>query len=504
MFGNLSDRFGDALNKLSGRGKISESNISEAMEDVRTALLEADVHYEVVEQFCKNVQQQALGEEVLTSLKPGQQMIKIVHDELVNTMTAGEDPELETPGIMFVTPGPTIIMMSGLQGSGKTTTTGKLAAILKKQDKKVMVAAADLQRPAAVHQLEVLSQQVNEQIEKGPEVLFYSELDKVAEYGKAVGAAVTVCRNAVAKAKAEKCDVIILDTAGRLHVNDELMGELRQIQSAVQPHQILLVIDAMTGQDAVNSAQAFNTQLELDGVILTKFDSDTRGGAALSVRQITGKPIKYLGVGEHLDALEEFHPERISSRILGMGDVVSLVEKAQEQVSEEDALKLQEKMAAGKMTMDDFLSQLNMMRKMGSMKSLLGMLPGVGNQIAKMDIDDSEINRTEAIIKSMSKDERKDVDLLDNSRRRRISQGSGTKPADVGQLVKGFEMVSQMGKQMSGVGMLSKLKAMSGMGGAGGMDPAAMMGGGGGMPGMGKAPPKPSFKSKFKQRKKRR
>ena len=502
MFGNLTDQFSNALNKLSGRGKISESNIREAMDDVRTALLEADVHYEVVEQFCKNVQEQALGEAVLTSLKPGQQMIKIVHDELVRTMSSAdasvdEEGIEDTPGIMFVTPGPTIVMMAGLQGSGKTTTTGKLAAVLKKQGKKVLVAAADLQRPAAVHQLEVLSKQVNEEIENGPQVLFHSELDKVAEYGKAVGAAVTVCRNAVAKARSEKCDVVILDTAGRLHVNDELMGELRQIQSAVQPHQILLVIDAMTGQDAVNSAKAFNSQLELDGVILTKFDSDTRGGAALSVKQITGKPIKYLGVGEHLDALEEFHPERISSRILGMGDVVSLVEKAQEQVSEEDALALQEKMAAGKMTMDDFLKQLNMMRKMGSMKSLLGMLPGIGNQISKMDIDDSEINRTEAIIKSMSKDERKDVDLLDNSRRRRISQGSGTKAADVGQLVKGFEMVSQMGKQMSNMGMLSKLKAM------GSMDPAAMMGGGG-MPGMGKAPKKPKFKSQFKQRKKRR
>ena len=508
MFGNLTDQFSNALRKLSGKGKISESNVREAMDEVRTALLEADVHYEVVEQFCANVQEQALGEDVLTSLKPGQQMIKIVHDELVAVMSGvpvgQEADEFEAgAGIMFVSPGPTIVMMSGLQGSGKTTTTGKLAAVLKKQGKKVMVAAADLQRPAAVHQLEVLANQVNEEFDKGPEVLFHAELDKVAEYGKAVGAAVTVCRNAVAKARAEKCDVVILDTAGRLHVNDELMGELRQVQTAVQPHQIMLVIDAMTGQDAVNSAKAFNSQLELDGVILTKFDSDTRGGAALSVRQITGKPIKYLGVGEHLDALEEFHPERISSRILGMGDVVSLVEKAQQQVSEEEAAELQEKMAKGKMTMDDFLAQLNMMRKMGSMKSLLGMLPGIGNQIAQMDIDDKEINRTEAIIKSMTKDERKDVDLLDNSRRRRISRGSGSQPADVAQLVKGFGMVSQMGKQMSSMGMLSKLKALSGMGGAGGMDPRAMMGGGG-MPGMGKAPAKPSFKSKFKQRKKRR
>ncbi|MEX0654146.1 MAG: signal recognition particle receptor subunit alpha, partial [Phycisphaeraceae bacterium] len=304
MFGNLSDKFESALRKLSGQGKISESNVREAMDDVRTALLEADVHYEVVEQFVASVQDKALGQEVLSAVKPGQQMIKIVHDELVELLggrpieDAEDAAQPEAPPLMYVQPGPTIIMMSGLQGSGKTTTCGKLAAYLKKRGKKAMLVAADLQRPAAVHQLEVLSRQVEDEIEGSGAVSFYSEPDKVAEYGKAVGAAVKVCRNAVEAARKSGVDVVILDTAGRLHVNESLMGELKQVATAVNPHQIMLVIDAMTGQDAVNSARAFNEQLELDGVILTKFDSDTRGGAALSVKQITGKPIKFIGTGE--------------------------------------------------------------------------------------------------------------------------------------------------------------------------------------------------------------
>lgn len=500
MFNNLSDKFEGALRKLSGRGKISESNVREAMEEVRTALLEADAHYEVVEDFTEAVLQKAIGEEVLSSLKPAQQMIGIVNDELVRVLggedddTAADPSQPAQPPIMFVDPGPTVIMMAGLQGSGKTTTCGKLAGYLKKRDKHVMLCAADLQRPAAVTQLEVLSKQVQDEAPGSGSVHFYSEPDKVAEYGKAVGAAVTVCRNAMKAAKAANCDVLILDTAGRLHVNDDLMGELRQVNTAVNPHQIYLVIDAMTGQDAVNSAKAFNDQLELDGVILTKFDSDTRGGAALSVKKITGKPIKFIGVGEKLDALEEFHPSRIASRILGMGDIVSLVEKAQEQVSEEEAMALQDKMAQGKMTMDDFLKQLRMMRKMGSMKSLLGMLPGVGSQLKDIDLDDKEINRTEAIIQSMTQHERKDIDILTASRRRRIATGAGTDQQAVGKLVKGFEMVSKMGKQMSGMGAIGKMKAMRGM------DPA-MMGGMGGMPRMkGSTKQKP----KFKQRKRKR
>jgi len=510
MFDNLSDKFSNVFRNLSGRGKISESNIREAMDEVRTSLLEADVHYEVVEDFTAAVQEKALGEQVLTSLKPGQQMIKIVYDELVALMAGkGEDEDAMGPAIMEISPGPTVIMMCGLQGSGKTTTCGKLAAWLKKQGKSVMLCAADLQRPAAVDQLEVLSKQVREEIETNRgevDVMFHGERDKVAEYGKAVGAAVKVCTNAVKEARQNNIDVLILDTAGRLHINDDLMGELRQVERAVQPHHIFLVIDAMTGQDAVNSAKAFNDQLELDGVILTKFDSDTRGGAALSVKSITGKPIRFIGVGEQIDALEAFHPERIASRILGMGDVVSLVEKAQQQVSEEEAAKLQEKMASGKMTMDDFLAQLKKIRSMGSMKSLMGMLPGIGQQLKDLDLDDKQIDRTEAIIKSMNKEEREDIEVLNNSRRRRIARGSGTGQQDVSQLVKGFGMVSQMSKQMSGMGMLSRMKALAGLGGA---DLAAMTGGA--MPNV-KQPTRTTSKGKgkgkgkgmFKSRKRKR
>ena len=497
MFGTLTDKFSDAFRKLSGRGKISEANVREAMDEVRTALLEADVHYDVVNSFADHVLEKALGTEVLTSLKPGQQMIQVVHDELIELMGPVDSH------LMVVEPGPTVVMMCGLQGSGKTTTCGKLAAYIKKQGKTVTLAAVDLQRPAAVQQLETLTTQVRDDMGGGGQVHFYAEPDKVAEYGKAVGVAVKVAANALAEAKKNKSDVLILDTAGRLHIDDSLMGELRGVNQAVQPHQIYLVVDAMTGQDAVNSAKAFNEQLELDGVILTKFDSDTRGGAALSVKQVTGTVIKFIGIGEKLDALEEFHPDRIASRILGMGDVLSLVEKAQEQVSEEEALALQEKMAKGKMTMDDFLSQLKSIRKMGSMKSLLGMIPGMGNQLKGLDLDDSQLNRTEAIIQSMTKQERADVDLLDNSRRRRIARGSGSSAQEVSQLVKGFSMMSQMSKQMAGMGMMGKLKAMSGLGQ---MDLAAMGSGKGGMPqlpGMGGGKGTKPQRQKFKSRKRK-
>ncbi|MFW6059640.1 MAG: signal recognition particle protein [Phycisphaeraceae bacterium] len=499
MFSNLTDKFEQTFKKLSGQGRISESNVREAMDDVRTALLEADVHYEVAERFCDAVLEKALGQEVLSSLKPGQQMIKIVHDELV-TLLGGPPEDEQEPDqapLMYVQPGPTVIMMCGLQGSGKTTTCGKLAAYLKKKGKSAMLAAADLQRPAAVDQLETLTQQVNEEAPGTGTVHFYGEKDKVAEYGKAVGAAVKVAANAVSAARKTGVDVVILDTAGRLHINDELMQELRRVNSSVQPHQILLVIDAMTGQDAVNSAKAFNEQLELDGVILTKFDSDTRGGAALSVKQITDKPIKFMGTGEKIDALEEFHPRRIASRILGMGDVVSLVEKAQEQVSEEEAQALQEKMAKGTMTMDDFLKQLRYMRKMGSMKSLLGMMPGIGQQLKDIDLDDGQLNQTEAIIQSMTYEERRKAELLNNSRRRRVARGSGTDTKDVSQLVKGFEAVSQMGKQLSSMSGMSRLKAMAGMGGA---DLAAL---GAGHAPKAKAPTRSQPKQKFRKRKRK-
>jgi len=480
------------------------------MDDVRTALLEADVHYEVAENFCQRVLQESLGEKVLKAVEPGQQMIKIVHDELVRLLggdeavDAAQRGDAYVPGqtsadseLLYVSPGPTIVMMCGLQGSGKTTTCGKLAAYLKKKGKSVMLCAADLQRPAAVTQLQVLADQVQREVEGAGVVSFYGEPDKCAAYGKAVGVAVDVCRNALRKAKEIKADVLILDTAGRLHINDELMGELRRVNAALMPQNILLVIDAMTGQDAVNSAKAFNDQLELDGVVLTKFDSDTRGGAALTVREVTGKPIKFIGVGEKLDALESFHPTRIAGRILGMGDIVSLVEKAQEQVTEEEAEALQAKMAQGKMTMDDFLVQLKRIRKMGSMKSLLGMMPGIGKALKDLPIEEKQIDRTEAIIQSMTMKERRDVELLNNSRRRRISRGSGTSQQDVSQLVKGFEMVSMLGQQMSGMGMLGRMKSMAGLGGAG-MPPM----GPGGMPGMAKGSTKQA--PKYKERKKRK
>ncbi|MHC4993848.1 MAG: signal recognition particle protein [Planctomycetota bacterium] len=470
MLDNLTEKFSNAFRNLSGRGKISEANIQEAMAEVRNALLEADVNLQVANEFCDAVVDKAVGEEVLQSLRPSEQVIKIVHDELVDLMGPVDTH------IMYVQPGPTIIMMAGLQGSGKTTTCGKLAAYLKKKGKNVMLAAADLQRPAAVQQLRTLVDQVEEEVSGPGTVSFYGEEDKCAEYGKAVGVAVKVCRNALKAAKKQHADVLILDTAGRLHVNDDLMGELRQVNNALNPHQVYLVIDAMTGQDAVNSAKAFNDQLELDGVILSKTDSDTRGGAALTVKAITSKPIKFIGTGEKLDGIEEFHPQRMAGRILGMGDMVSLVEKAQEQVTQEEAEALQEKMAKGKMTMDDFLKQLQSIRKMGSMKSLLGMLPGVGAQIKDLDMDDNQLNSTEAIIKSMTPEERTDVDVLNQGRRRRIAMGSGTNTQDVGQLVKGFSMVSGMTKQMAGMSMTQRMRAM---GSLGQQDLAAMSGSGG-------------------------
>ncbi|BAM05235.1 signal recognition particle protein [Phycisphaera mikurensis] len=512
MFGNLSDKFESALRKVSGKGKISEGNIAEAMEDVREALLEADVDYEIAEAFVGRVSQEAVGTEVLESVDPGQQIIQIVHEELVRLLGGEEAVKDDDPtgglqaggpadAIPRVSPGPTVVMVAGLQGSGKTTTCGKLAAALKKQGRSVTLGAADLQRPAAVTQLRVLSEQVGSDACPGTgEVFFHGEPDACAAYGEAVGVAVEVAKRALAAARAHKADVLILDTAGRLHLNDELMKELKRVERAVGPHQVLLVLDAMTGQDAVNSAEAFDKQLEIDGVVLTKFDSDTRGGAALSVREVTGKPIRFVGTGETLDALEGFHPRRIAGRILGMGDVVSLVEKAQAEVSEEEATRLQDKLAAGEMTMEDFLKQLKALRRMGSMKSLLGMLPGVGSQLKNLDLDEGRIDRTEAIINSMSTTERRKVKILDNSRRRRIAKGCGQEPADVSQLVKGFEMVSQMGQLMGGggTGMMGKMKALSQMGPA--AQRAALAGGGG----VGKTRGSTKMPSpKYKKRKKR-
>ena len=484
---------------LSGRGRISEDNVTEAMREVRTALLEADVHLDVVKKFTEDVLKDAVGKEVTKSLKPGQEMIGIVHDRLVELMQSEGGA---SGGVMMVDPPPTVIMMCGLQGSGKTTTCGKLAAYFKQRGKNVMVAAADLQRPAAVEQLKLVVEGVQQQAKGNARVMFYGEPDKVAEYGKAVGVAVGVCQRALAAARKERTDVLILDTAGRLHINDELMNELKAVQNTVKPHQIFLIVDAMVGQDAVNAAKAFHERLNIDGVILTKFDSDTRGGAALSVKQVTGAPIKFIGVGEKFDALEEFHPERMASRILGMGDVVSLVEKAQQEVSEEEAQKMADKMAAGKLTMDDFLKQLRSIRRMGPMKQLLGLLPGVGQMMKNVEVDDKQLDRLEGIVHSMTKDEREDIQLLNKSRIKRVATGSGTTAPEVNKLTKQFEMIQKMTKQMSGLGAMGKIKAMRELS----KIDAGMVPGMKGLPGIGgKGSTKTvSIKSQFKQRKKKR
>ncbi len=494
MFDRLTEGFSNAFRRFSGQGRISEANVREALGDVRTALLEADVQYDLVDEFCERVVADTLGAEVTKSLKPGEQFIGAVHKSLVDFMTP---PEGTSAGIPQMRPGPTIIMMCGLQGSGKTTTCGKLAAYLKKQNRSVMLAAADLQRPAAVEQLQTVVDVVNDRVPKGPKVQFYGEIDKVAAYGKAVGVAVAVCSNALKAARAAGIDTLILDTAGRLHVNDELMKELESVRRAVQPHQVLLVADAMTGQDAVNSAKSFHDRLAVDGVILTKFDSDTRGGAALTVRKVTGAPIKFIGVGEHPDQLEEFHAERIAGRILGMGDVVSLVEKAQEEISEEDAQRMADKMAKGELTMDDFLDQLRSLRRLGPMKQLLGMLPGVGQMLKDVTIEEKQLDRTEGIVRSMTKAERTNIKLLQNpSRRKRIAQGSGTKQEQVAQLVKQFDVVSKMTKQMAGMGLRDKLRAAKDLQGAGMMPGLPLAGLGEGKRSTHMASPKGKFKKR--------
>jgi signal recognition particle subunit SRP54 len=468
MFESLTDRLGSALRNLSGRGRISESNVREVMGEVRTALLEADVQQTLVDEFCAEVVQDALGAEVTKSLQPAQQMVGIVHKRLVSLMGPAES------GIPLVEPGPTVILMCGLQGSGKTTTCGKLAAWLKRRGKNVMLAACDLQRPAAVEQLRVVAEGV-QAATGGARCAYYGEPERCAEYGKAVGVAVQVAQRALKAARDGGYDVLIVDTAGRLHVNDELMRELESVDRAVGAHEKLLVIDAMTGQDALASAKAFHARLAVDGLILTKFDSDTRGGAALTARKVTGAPIKFIGTGEKLDALDEFSPERIAGRILGMGDVVSLVEKAQQEVSEEEAQRLSDRMAKGEFSLDDFLSQLKTIRRMGPLKQILGLLPGVGSALKGIDIDDQQLNRLEGMVNSMTRRERNDLAVLNPSRTRRIAKGSGSKPEDVSRLAKQFEGMQKMMKQMAGMGALGRMQAMKQMG--------SMQPGMGGMPG---------------------
>ena len=442
MFEALTERFGEVFRRMSGRGRISEQNVKDAMREVRQALLEADVHYKVVREFCERVVQKAKGQEVIKSLHPGQLMVKIVHDELVELMGPVDSR------IYYVSPPPTIVMMAGLQGSGKTTTCGKLARHVIKQGKRPGLVACDLQRPAAVEQLGIVAEQAGVPC-------FRADGE---------GNPIVVARRSVDWAAENERDVIIIDTAGRLHVDEEMMKQAEGIAQAVQPHQIYLVCDSMTGQDAVNSAKEFNDRLELDGVILTKFDSDARGGAALSVKAVTGKPIKFIGVGEKFDALEEFHPDRMAERILGMGDVRTLVERAQQQFDAEQAADLQAKMAKGSLTLDDFLAQMKQMKKMGPMKEILKLMPGMGSELKHMEVDDREIDRMEAIIHSMTQAERAHPEVLDGSRRRRIARGSGTDTQDVSGLVKSFGQAAGMMKQMAGMGMRDRVNFAKQMG----------------------------------------
>ena len=436
MFDTLSQRLNSVFRGLRGRGRITEENVSEVMREIRTALLEADVNLDVAREFCTEVQQKAIGQEVIKTLKPADVMVKIVHDELVSLMGPVD------PKIPFVSPGPTVLLMAGLQGSGKTTTCGKMAKMLQSRAKRPMMVAADLKRPAAIDQLEVLGEQIS--------IPVYTE--------RGHQNAVKLCRNAIASARKADRDVVILDTAGRLAIDDELMGELANVASATNPQQIYLILDAMTGQDAVNTAKIFNERLELDGIILTKFDSDTRGGAALSVKHVTGKPIKFIGVGEKLDAIEEFHPDRIAGRILGMGDILTLVEQAQQQYDVEEAAQLEAKMAKGKFTLDDFLLQIRKIKQMGSVADLVKKIPGMGDMMADQEVDESEMVRMEAAIQSMTPKERANPKIIDTSRRRRIARGAGCDPSDVSQLVKQFEPMRNMMKAMSGQSFMQRMR----------------------------------------------
>ncbi len=433
MFESISNSLEGIFDKLRGRGRLSKENIHDGLREVRTALLEADVNYRVVKDFIKRVSEKAEGEEVIKSVTPGQQIIKIIHDELVDIM----GPVGST--LTFRDGAPTVIMLVGLQGCGKTTTTAKLAKLVMSKGRKPLMVAADVKRPAAIKQLKVLGQQLG--------VPVYSE-----DSGDPTG----ICQRSLEHAREQSLDVVILDTAGRLHIDEELMGELREIRDTTEPSHIFFVCDSMTGQDAVNSAKEFNSNIEFDGAILTKLDGDTRGGAALSVKAVTGKPIKFVGVGEKLDKLEEFYPDRMASRILGMGDVVTLVEKAQAVTDEEQAKSFARKIKDDTLTIDDFLGQLQQVKQMGPLQDILGMIPGMSGKLDGMNVDDGQMNRIEAIMRSMSKDERQRPDIIGGSRRARIARGSGTTIQDVNQLLKQFKMMKKMLKQVSGGGLMGR------------------------------------------------
>ena len=451
MFENLSERLERSFKILKGEGKITEINVAETMKDVRRALLDADVNYKVAKQFTDTVKQKALGQNVLTAVKPSQLMVKIVHDELAELM-GGTASELKVEGRAGA---PAIILMSGLQGSGKTTFSGKLANLLKTRNhKKPLLVACDVYRPAAIEQLKVVGQSVG--------VPVYTEPDN-----KNV---VEIANHAIQEAKAKANDVVIIDTAGRLAVDEEMMQEIETLKKAVNPNETLFVVDSMTGQDAVNTAKEFNDRLDFDGVVLTKLDGDTRGGAALSIRTVVTKPIKFVGTGEKMEAIDVFHPDRMADRILGMGDIVSLVERAQQQFDEEEAKRLEKKIRKNKFDFDDFMGQIQQIKKMGNIKDLAAMIPGVGKQIKDLDIDDDAFKGIEAIINSMTPKERQNPDIINQSRRRRIAAGSGTKLDDVNRLMKQFDQTRKMMRMVSGMGssrmaqMANAMKAMKGGG----------------------------------------
>ena len=447
MFENLSDRLERSFKILKGEGKITEINVAETLKDVRRALLDADVNYKVAKTFTDTVKKKAMGMNVLTAVKPSQLMVKIVHDELAELM-GGEAADLH------LTSCPAIILMSGLQGSGKTTFSGKLANLLKqKQHKNPLLVACDVYRPAAIEQLKVVGAQIN--------VPVYTE-----EGNKDV---CTIAAHAVQEAKAKGYDVVIVDTAGRLAVDEQMMDEITRLKQSLNPDETLFVVDSMTGQDAVNTAKEFNDRLDFDGVILTKLDGDTRGGAALSIRTVVTKPIKFVGTGEKMEALDVFHPARMADRILGMGDIVSLVERAQEQFDEEEAKKLQKKIQKNKFDFNDFLAQIEQIKKMGNLKDLASMIPGVGKAIKDVDIDDNAFKGIEAIIKSMTPKERTNPEILNQSRRQRIAKGSGTDLQEVNRLIKQFDQTRKLMKMVTGsqmarmAGMMGKMKGMPGM-----------------------------------------
>ena len=438
-FEGLSSRLQEITRKLKGKARITESDLKEMLREVKLALLEADVNYKIVKEFINDINEKALGQDVLKSLTPGQQVIKIVKDELTVLLGGTESK------INFVPNPPTIIMLVGLQGSGKTTTAGKLANLLRKQGKKPLLVACDVYRPAAIKQLQVVGSQLSIPV-------FSNEQSKDV---------VHIAKQALNVAMSKMNDVIILDTAGRLHIDEELMNELKNIKSNVRPHEILLVVDSMTGQDAVNVAEHFNESLGIDGVVLTKLDGDTRGGAALSVKKVTGRPIKFAATGEKLNDIEVFHPERMTSRILGMGDVLSIIEKAEEALDEETAIQLEKQLNKKELDLDDYLAQLRQVKKMGSFSSILKMIPGMAN-IKDLKVDDKEFVKIEAIICSMTKAEKKNVKLLNASRRKRIATGSGTTVQDINKFINSFEMTQKMMKKMQGGkgGMKNMLKGI--------------------------------------------